>query len=141
MRFQIIFDHMVWTLWQYRLWSFQLKVSTKLKGNNWILRIFCYWHFLIASIFESLYFLKWCLIFDISPLTQFSKFNDFLWVCWFLGKNLSDFVSPACKLDKLYYHNLQSRSRGDRNSFFRIHPACSWFIIQNSCLAVPPLLW
>ena len=26
------------------------------------------------------------------PLHQFSKFNYFLWVCWFLGKNLSNFV-------------------------------------------------
>ena len=32
--------------------------------------------------------------FDTSPLTQFSKFDNFLWVCWFLGKNLSNFVPP-----------------------------------------------
>ena len=25
-----------------------------------------------------------------SPLVQFSKFINFLWVCWFLGKNLSN---------------------------------------------------
>ena len=25
------------------------------------------------------------------PITQFSKFDNFLWVCWFLGKNLSNF--------------------------------------------------
>ena len=31
--------------------------------------IFCYWHFLITSILKSLYFLKWCRIFDTSPLT------------------------------------------------------------------------
>ena len=37
---------------------------------------------------------KWCLIFDTSLLVQFSKFNNFLWVCWFLGKNLSSFVPP-----------------------------------------------
>ena len=45
-------------------------------------------------------------IFDTSPLHQFSKFNNFLWVCWFLGKNLSNFVPPAWKLDKPYYHNV-----------------------------------
>ena len=28
--------------------------------------------------------LKWCPIFDGSPLHQFSKFKNFLWVCWFL---------------------------------------------------------
>ena len=49
--------------------------------------------FLITSIFKSLYFLKWCQIFDTSPLTQFSKFDNFLWLCWFLGKNLSNFIS------------------------------------------------
>ena len=44
-------------------------------------------------------------LFDTSPLTQFSKFNNFLWVCWFLGKNLSNFVPPVWKLYNLYYHN------------------------------------
>ena len=58
----------------------------------------------MLSIFKSLYFLKWCPIFDTSPLHQFSKFNNFLWVCWFLGKNLSSFVYPAWKLDNPYYH-------------------------------------
>ena len=32
--------------------------------------------------------------FDTSPLHQFSRFNSFLWVCWFWGKNLSIFVPP-----------------------------------------------
>ena len=45
------------------------------------------------------------------PLHQFSKFNNFHWVCWFLAKNLSNFVPPAWKLDNLYYHTLD-------NSFF-----------------------
>ena len=45
-------------------------------------------------------------LFDTSPLHQFSKFNNFLWVRWSLGKNLSNFVSPAWKLDNLYYHKL-----------------------------------
>ena len=38
-------------------------------------------------------------------LHQFSKLNNFLWVCWGLGKNLSNFVPSARKLDNLYYHN------------------------------------
>ena len=53
--------------------------------------------FLITSIFKSLYFLKWCPILDISPLHQYSKFNNFLWVYWFLGKNLFNFVPPTWK--------------------------------------------
>ena len=43
-------------------------------------------------------------LFDTSPLTQFSKFNNFLWVCWFLGKNLSNFVPPVWKLHNPYCH-------------------------------------
>ena len=35
---------------------------------------------------------------------QFSKFNYFLWVCWFLGKNLSDFIPPVWKLHNPYCH-------------------------------------
>ena len=41
-----------------------------------------------------------------SPLVQFSKFNNFLWVHWFLGKNLSNFVSPVWKLHNPYCHNI-----------------------------------
>ena len=45
-------------------------------------------------------------LFDASSLHQFSKFNDFLWVRWFLGKNLPNFVPPFWKLDNRYYHTL-----------------------------------
>ena len=56
-------------------------------------------HYLLLAFFDninskSLYFLKWCPIFDRSTLHQFSKLNNFLWVWWFLGKNLSNFVPP-----------------------------------------------
>ena len=37
-----------------------------------------------------------------------SKFNNFLWVCWFLGKNLSNSVPPAWKLNNPYYHTLHA---------------------------------
>ena len=33
-----------------------------------------------------------------------SKFNTFLWVCWFFGKNLSNFVSSDWKLHNPYCH-------------------------------------
>ena len=39
------------------------------------------------------------------PITQFSKFNNFLWVCWFLGKNFSNFVPPVWKLHDPYCHS------------------------------------
>ena len=50
------------------------------------------WDFFAVSY--SKIALKWCPNFDTSLLHQFSKFNHFLWVCWFLGKNLSNFVTP-----------------------------------------------
>ena len=48
-------------------------------------------------------------LFDTSPLTQFSKFNNFLWVCWFLSKNLSNFLPPVWKLHYPYCHNLHGK--------------------------------
>ena len=39
------------------------------------------------------------------PLTQISKFNNFLWVCWFLGKTLSNFVPPVWNLHNQCCHN------------------------------------
>jgi hypothetical protein len=43
-------------------------------------------------------------LFDSSPLIQNSKFNNFFWVCWFLGKHLSNFVSSVWKLHNQYCH-------------------------------------
>ena len=51
--------------------------------------------------------LKWCSSFDTSPP---SKFNNYLWVCWFLGKNLSNCVPPTWKLHNLYCHILYNAS-------------------------------
>ena len=51
------------------------------------------------------------MIFDIENWLWKSNFgtfwqlaNNFLWVCWFLGKNLSNFVSPVWKLHNPYCH-------------------------------------
>ena len=49
-------------------------------------------------------------LFDTSPLVQFSKFKNFLWVCWFLGKNLSNFLPPVWKLHNPYCHNLRTKA-------------------------------
>ena len=40
-----------------------------------------------------------------SLLVQFSKFENFLWVCWFSCKNLSNFVSLPWKFHNPYCHN------------------------------------
>ena len=64
--------------------------------------------FCITLIFKWFYFLIWCLIFDSSPLVQFSKFNHFLWECWFLAKNHYNFVSLSWKLHNRYCHTFGS---------------------------------
>ena len=63
---------------------------------------FFFFYFLITSFFESLYFLKWCLIFDTSPFLQFSKFP--LGMLIFSQKPLN-FVSLPWKLQNQYCHN------------------------------------
>jgi hypothetical protein len=77
-------------------------------------------HILLFTFFDKINFqitllLKWCPIFDSSPLIQNSKFNNFLWVPWFLCKNLSNLVStPFLKTPQpvlpylLYTNNLLS---------------------------------
>ena len=73
-----------------KLWL--ISMGTKQKENkNGQLNFPNSQNFLIAS----LYFLKWCPIFDASSLHQLSKFNNFLLVGCFVGKNLSNFVPPA----------------------------------------------
>ena len=53
-------------------------------------KFFCYWNHFILK------FLK-------ARRHQFSK--NVLWLCGFLGKNSSSFVSPAWKLDNPHCHN------------------------------------
>ena len=40
------------------------------KNHRNLSQFFFHWHFLITSIFKSLYFLKWCPIFDTSNYTN-----------------------------------------------------------------------
>ena len=45
-----------------------------------------------------------CQILALFDTSQFSKFNKFLWVFWFLGKTSSDFFTPIWKLLNPYCH-------------------------------------
>ena len=70
-------------------------------------------HYLLARWMEGWkYLISKTLIFENfwGPhyIIQFSKFNNFLWVCWFLGKNRSNFVPPVWKLHNRYCHSLWS---------------------------------
>ena len=48
--------------------------------NSFEEHILCCWYFLITSISKVLYLTRWCLIFDSSPLLQFSKYTNFTWL-------------------------------------------------------------
>ena len=39
------------------------------------------------------------------PISPILQIQNFLWVCWFFCKNLSNFVYPVCKLLNPYCHN------------------------------------
>ena len=133
-----------YTVWQYRLWSFQnrgIKLQKFLPNNQhtqrkllnlenwvsgevsksakiWLSKSIFYvknypnlsqFFFSLKNINLGAHFLitllsKMIPNFWHLPLTQFSKFNNFLWVCWFLGKNLSNFVFPVWKLHNPYCH-------------------------------------
>ena len=47
--------------------------------------------FLKFLFLRSTYFLKWYLIFDDSTQCLFTKYNNFLGVCWCLDKNIFNF--------------------------------------------------
>ena len=125
-----------WELWQYGLWSFQAG-STKLERflpknqhtqkkllnfKNWVNGEVSKieHHFIIEKDSDNFWYRKLTLkvkrlgdfaLFDTFSLTQFSKFNNCLWVCWFLGKNLSNFVPPVWKLHNPYCHSQDSSGK------------------------------
>ena len=70
---------------------------TERMKNNWLLKL-------------------WFLKTSEAPLIQFSKLDNFLYVCWFLGKNLSNFVPPVWKLHNPYCHSLIGVYRGMEGS-------------------------
>ena len=85
--------------------KFGLRINI-LKENYWILRIG------LVGRCQKLGIIFFCTmdgffaLFDTFPLHQFSNSIVFFeYLCWFLGKNLSNFVSSAWKLDNPYCHN------------------------------------
>ena len=92
-------------------------------------------------------FLK-SIIFDSSPLHQFSKFNNIPWICWFLSKSLSNFVSPYLQLHNRYCHNGQGcvipsylassynwRAKPSRNILLKRCTKLKWFVVSNTLTA------
>ena len=86
---------------------YQKSSKFSLKNTNLVAQ------FSVFTLFDKINFqiplsLKWCPIFESSPLIQNSKFNNFLWVCWFLYKNLSNVVPPVLKLHNPYCHTVRT---------------------------------
>ena len=111
---------LVFLLWKYGLWSFSsrgYKIRIYFAKNQHTLRKLLNFEFWINSelskivhhfsnkVIQKLILSKNAKIvlilyppFENSLLIQNSKFNNFLWVCWFVCKNLSDFVSLVLKV-------------------------------------------
>ena len=81
-------------------------------------------------------------LFDTSPLHQFLKFNNFLWVCWFLGKNLTNFVPSAWKLDNPYYHSRDYDELTYRNwQSIWLHLGCSCCHLDHEVERLTPVTY
>ena len=79
--------------------------------------------------------------FDTSPLTQFSKFNNFLRVCWFLGKNLSNFAPPVWKLHNPYCHNVHKKIHKKTRGKYIATAQFGDILKEFSCLFLSLLSW
>ena len=114
--------HIICQVWHSRLWSFKTR-DTKLERflhknqhtqrkllnvENWCSGDSFSISFSLKNTNLGAHFLFLLLKnkFWGSPLVQFSKVNKFLWVCWFLCKNLSNFVSLVLKLHNRECHRL-----------------------------------
>ena len=74
--------------------KFDFKSQFSTSNITQIFLIFFYWRIQTLN-FKSLYLLKWCPIFDSSPLLQFSKFNNFIWLQLIYSQNFFKFcISP-----------------------------------------------
>ena len=91
-----------------------------------------YWHFLITTIFKSLYFLKWCPIFDTSQLIQFSKFNNFLGVRCFFRQKYLKFCTPDWKLHNPYCYTESCVAQSVPSTYFTKTPFCRQHLSYNN---------
>ena len=79
-------------------WNSSMKKKIEKDSDN-------FWHRKLALKVKFWHF------FDTSPLTQFSKFNNFLWVCWFLGTIFQILYTPVEKsTTRILYSSVPSNS-------------------------------
>ena len=107
-------------------------------------------YFLLLTFFDEINFqitllLKWCPISDDSLFIQNSKFNNYLWVCWFLCNNLINFVPPAWKLHNPYCHTLHRVQWQNRTVSWKNGLVAAIFsewddVVASFCLRTDPCL-
>ena len=59
---------------------------------------------------------------DTSPLHQLSKFNNFVWLCWFLSKNLSHLKTGQPVLNTYYDSIVKNTLTGDDKNMAKWRP-------------------
>ena len=84
---------------------FEAKISSFFipKENFWLMKIFK-WLFQKKG-----YFVKIDPILIGLAFSNFKNYQNLLWICWILGKNLPDFVPPNLKLHNQYCHKSRLR--------------------------------
>ena len=95
--------------WGYRIWRIGVMASCQKVPIYYVKN-----HLNLSEIFKSLYFLKWCPIFDSSPLLQISKFNNFIWLKLIFSQKPFWFCIPPLKTPQPvlpYYCVFSSRSQ------------------------------
>ena len=110
-------------IWKYYLWSFKsggVKKVSKMLGflcqklsDSFFIFFFIEFNitFLFYFFFDSINFWNF-------PLHWFSNFNNVLSVCYFLGKNLSNFIYQNLKLLIRYCHNGNGSKRSALHNGF-----------------------
>ena len=90
---------------------------------------FFWWHHVLIMLFTKI-----MLIFSHLPITPILKIHKFPLVCWFLGKNISNFVAPAWKLNNPCYHIVECAG------WYSLTLLQCW-IIEEFCNSVLQLLY
>ena len=69
------------------------------------------------------------------PIKPILKINNYLWICWFSSKNLSNFVPPVWRLNNPYYHKCKCKptfhQTKDQNYWLRTLKM-QWKIVSRS---------
>jgi hypothetical protein len=94
----------------------QSQFSTSKMIQNFLIFFFIKEYEFRSTFFELLYFLKWCPCFDSSPLIQFSKFNNFIWLQLIFSQKPFQFCFPLLKTPQPVLPYWATRTTGKRQN-------------------------